>query len=75
MVALVRQVGAQPEITVTGGVTRNVGMVAALEERLDSHVNVSPDSEFAGAMGAAILARQRWQRLQENSNGSERASK
>lgn len=67
VVALVRQVGAQPEITITGGVTRNIGMVAALEERLGSRVNVSPDSEHAGAMGAAILARQRWQRLQETS--------
>jgi predicted CoA-substrate-specific enzyme activase len=75
VVALVRQVGAQPEITITGGVTRNVGMVAALEERLGSHVNVSADSEYAGAMGAAILARQRWQRLQENSNGPGRASR
>jgi predicted CoA-substrate-specific enzyme activase len=65
VVALVRQVGAQPEVTITGGVTRNVGMVAALEERLGSHVNVSPDSEHAGALGAAILARQRWQRLQD----------
>lgn len=63
VVALVRQVGAQPEITVTGGVTRNRGMVAALEERLGGRVNVSEDSEYAGALGAAILARQRWQRL------------
>jgi len=64
VVALVRQVGAQPEITVTGGVTRNRGMVAALEERLGGRVNVCADSEYAGALGAAILARQRWERLQ-----------
>lgn len=74
VVALVRQVGAQPEVTVTGGVTRNVGMVAALEERLGSHVNVSPDSEYAGSIGAAILARQRWVRLQNSPVTPERAS-
>ncbi len=72
VVALVRQVGAQPEITITGGVTRNVGMVAALEERLGARVNVSPDSEHAGALGAAILARQRWQRLQASSMNAAR---
>ncbi|MBI2956178.1 MAG: 2-hydroxyglutaryl-CoA dehydratase [Acidobacteria bacterium] len=69
LVALVRQVGAQPEITLTGGVTKNAGMVRALEERLGVRLNVSVHSEYAGALGAALLARQRWQRLQ-NSTGS-----
>jgi predicted CoA-substrate-specific enzyme activase len=64
VVALIRQVGAQPEITLTGGVTKNSGMVRALEERLGVSVNVSPDSEYAGALGAALLAAQRWQRTQ-----------
>lgn len=66
LVALVRQVGAQPEITLTGGVTKNIGMVRALEERLGTRLNVSPHSEYAGALGAALLARQRWQRLQDS---------
>lgn len=67
LVALVRQVAAQPEITITGGVTKNCGMVKALEERLGTRVNVGPLAEFAGALGAALLARSRWQRLQESS--------
>jgi len=65
LVALVRQVGAQPEITLTGGVTKNIGMVRALEERLGVSLNVSPESEYAGALGAALLARNRWLRLQQ----------
>ncbi len=65
LVALVRQVGAQMEITLTGGVTKNTGMVRSLEERLGMPLNVSPESEYAGALGAALLARQRWQRLQD----------
>ena len=67
LVALVRQVGAQPEITLTGGVTKNRGMLQALEERLGVHLNVSPDAEYAGALGAALLGGQRWQRLQQAS--------
>ena len=33
-VALVRRVGIDPEVTFTGGVSRNIGMVKALEEKL-----------------------------------------
>ncbi len=58
-VALVRRVGIEPEVTFTGGVTRNVGMVRALEEKLGLPVNVSDDSHFIGAIGAAIFALER----------------
>ncbi len=67
VIALVRQVGAQPEITLTGGVAKNVGLVRALEDRLGIRLNVSSDSEYAGALGAALLGLQRWQRLRESS--------
>ncbi|MFQ5662631.1 MAG: acyl-CoA dehydratase activase [Terriglobia bacterium] len=75
LVALVRQVGAQPEITLTGGVTKNRGMVRALEERLGTRLNVSAHSEYAGALGAALLARQRWQRLQKSAVSLPRESR
>jgi predicted CoA-substrate-specific enzyme activase len=55
IVTLLRQVGAEPEITLTGGVSRNVGMVRALEERVGVSLNVSPDAEHAGALGAALF--------------------
>jgi len=58
-VALVRRVGIEPEVTFTGGVSRNIGMVKALEEKLGLSVNVSPDSHFVGALGAAIFALER----------------
>jgi predicted CoA-substrate-specific enzyme activase len=55
-IALVRRVGLEPEITFTGGVSLNVGMVRALEERLDMRLNVCDDSHFMGAIGAAAFA-------------------
>jgi len=58
-VALVRRVGSESEITMTGGVSRNMGIVAALTEKLAMPVNVSPDSHFTGALGAAIFAMER----------------
>jgi len=58
-VALVRRVGAEPEGTFTGGVARNIGMVRSIEEKLDIKVNVSGDSHYTGALGAAIFAMER----------------
>ncbi|MGA8873294.1 MAG: acyl-CoA dehydratase activase [Candidatus Acidiferrales bacterium] len=58
-VALVRRVGVDPEVTFTGGVSRNIGMVRALEEKLGLPVNVCDDSHYIGAIGAAIFAVER----------------
>ena len=58
-VALVRRVGIEPEVTFTGGVTRNTGMVKALEEKLQLPVNVCEDSHYIGAIGAALFALER----------------
>lgn len=59
IIAQLRQVGIAPEVTLTGGVTKNLGMVRALEERLQARLNVSPQAEFAGAVGAALLGLRR----------------
>lgn len=58
-VALVRRVGIESEVAFTGGVSRNVGMVKALEEKLGLPVNVCDDSHYIGAIGAAIFALER----------------
>ncbi len=53
---LLRRVGVVEQVTFTGGVARNIGMIAALEKRLGSRMNVSEDSHFMGALGAALFA-------------------
>jgi (R)-2-hydroxyacyl-CoA dehydratese activating ATPase len=53
---LLRRVGIEPEITFTGGVARNTGMIEALNKGLKLKVNVSPDSHFMGALGGALFA-------------------
>jgi predicted CoA-substrate-specific enzyme activase len=57
--ALVRRVGVEPEVTFTGGVSRNVGMVRALEAVLGHPLNVSADGHYMGALGAALFALER----------------
>ena len=53
---LLRRVGIEEQVTFTGGVARNIAMVETLNERLGLKVNVSEDSHFLGAMGAALFA-------------------
>ena len=56
-VGLLRRVGLEPEITFTGGVAKNVAMIAAIEKALGVRVNVGDDSHYMGALGAALFAR------------------
>lgn len=57
--ALLKRVGLQPAITFTGGVSRNSCMVAQLEQLLGSRLQVGEQTPFAGALGAALFARDR----------------
>ncbi|RLE11170.1 MAG: hypothetical protein DRJ28_11155, partial [Actinobacteria bacterium] len=53
---LMRRVGINDEVTFTGGVTRNLGMVKALGDRIDKPLNISEDCHYMGALGAALFA-------------------
>ena len=55
-VALMRRVGMDPEITFTGGVSRNQGILETLQEKVKQKINVSSDSQYMGAIGAALFA-------------------
>ncbi len=52
---LLRRVGIKGEVTFTGGVSRNIGMIRAIEEKLGRRLNVSDQSQFMGALGAALF--------------------
>jgi (R)-2-hydroxyacyl-CoA dehydratese activating ATPase len=58
-ISLVRRVGIEEEVTFTGGVSHNIGMVQALEEKLGIKLNVSSDSHFVGALGASLFGLER----------------
>ena len=46
----------EPEVVLTGGVARNIGVFEALKEQLGLDILVPPHPEIVGALGAAILA-------------------
>ncbi len=60
-VSLMHRVGLEQEVTFTGGVSRNIGIVRALEEKLGCPLNVSDDAHYMGAIGAALFALERAQ--------------
>jgi predicted CoA-substrate-specific enzyme activase len=64
--ALLKRAGMEDEVTFVGGVARQKGMVKALEETLKRKVNVSPEPELVGALGAALLALRRLEKIHEN---------
>lgn len=60
---LLSRVGLEGEVTFVGGVARQSGMVAALKETINHPVNVDKDPDMVTALGAALLALQRYQKL------------
>ncbi len=55
-IGLLRRVGLEDEITFTGGVAKNAGMIFSLEQNLSRKLNVSEESHYMGALGAALFA-------------------
>ncbi|MFQ5552100.1 MAG: acyl-CoA dehydratase activase, partial [Gemmatimonadales bacterium] len=53
---LARRVGVTEQVTFTGGVAKNLAMVQTLNQRLGLEVNVSGESHYMGALGAALFA-------------------
>ena len=56
VVAMENRTGLQRPIMMTGGVAKNIGVVKALERKIGQQIEVSPQSQMTGAIGAALLA-------------------
>jgi predicted CoA-substrate-specific enzyme activase len=55
-IGLLRRVGIVVEVTFTGGVARNQAMIQVLNAGLGLRMNVSDESHYMGALGAALFA-------------------
>ena len=56
--ALARRLKIEPDVVLTGGVAKNVGIVRAMKENLGCELLIPEDPLLTGAMGAAILAKE-----------------
>ncbi len=60
LASLVRKVGLEEEVTVSGGCAKNRGLVTALEKKLGMEVKgLGMDPQVIGALGAALIAERR----------------
>ncbi|MCB9913591.1 MAG: benzoyl-CoA reductase subunit A [Planctomycetes bacterium] len=67
MSLLARSGGVHDEFTFTGGVAKNPAATGALATLIEENygrrtLNISPDSIYTGALGAAMFARREWSR-------------
>jgi hypothetical protein len=64
-IQLMRRVGLEPGYMLTGGMTRNVAMINALESHLKAKFHVAPGGlgQLNGAYGAAFLGLRRVEQL------------
>jgi predicted CoA-substrate-specific enzyme activase len=54
---LLKRIGMQPKVTVTGGCAKNQGLIKALSRIINMEVTPLPvDPQIIGAMGAAVFA-------------------
>jgi predicted CoA-substrate-specific enzyme activase len=56
IMAMIGQLGKKERVTMTGGVTKNRGVVRELERSLDTTLLISEEPQVAGALGAALIA-------------------
>lgn len=66
VIGMLKRVGIEPQVTMSGGVSRNMGMRKTIEKLIGHEMNVSEHSQVMGALGAALVARERWLEDQEH---------
>lgn len=66
-VQLMKRVRMEPEFTLIGGILRFETMARVVRQHLQAEVNVPPENlvQFVSALGAAILARRRFEKLHQ----------
>jgi benzoyl-CoA reductase subunit D len=64
--SMVYRLGVNPDVVLVGGVAKDVGFVASLKRKLGIGVLIPEQPEFAGALGAALVAASRVKTVKKN---------
>jgi (R)-2-hydroxyacyl-CoA dehydratese activating ATPase len=59
--ALVNKLKIKPEVAITGGGAKNIGLVKALESKFGRAVLVPPEPLLTGALGAALIGQEMYE--------------
>ena len=60
--ALVNKLKIEPDVAITGGGAKNIGLVKALEEKFGFPILVPPEPLITGALGAALVGKEVYQK-------------
>ncbi len=60
--SLVKKLNVEPDIAVTGGGAKNIGLVRALESKFGQKLLVPPEPLITGALGAALMGKDIFER-------------
>jgi benzoyl-CoA reductase subunit A len=55
--SLVRIVGVEEDFAISGGITKNTGVVRRIESKLGVEAHICFEPQIVGAVGAALIAR------------------
>jgi len=56
---LLKRVSIERDFTITGGISKNSGMVKKVQEKIGLEPILAPDAQIIGALGAALFAREK----------------
>jgi predicted CoA-substrate-specific enzyme activase len=54
--AMLKRVGVQEQVTMSGGVAKNIGVARAIEEKIGTRLNIYQEPQIVGALGASLIA-------------------
>jgi predicted CoA-substrate-specific enzyme activase len=57
---LLKRIKIEKDFSITGGISKNIGMVKMLREKVGLEPLIAPDPQIVGAIGAAIFAKERY---------------
>jgi len=60
---LLKRVGIEKDFAITGGISKNSGMVAKLTEKIGLKPLLCEDPQLVGALGAALFARDKYNQI------------
>ena len=56
---LLKRISIQQDFTITGGISKNIGMVEKIKKKVGLEPILAPDPQIIGALGAALFAREK----------------
>jgi predicted CoA-substrate-specific enzyme activase len=65
LTGMLDQLGVEPEVTMSGGVAKNIGIVHKIQEKLGLKINIPQEPQIVGALGAALLAREHSRQMEK----------